>query len=62
VSYLVTPFLALPVFAFAIFGSPAQITIAIVITGCALVVPVWFGWQVIRDVEAMQRAATPAAR
>ena len=34
--------------------------IAIGIGACALAMPVWFGWKLIADVEAMQRANSPA--
>ena len=33
-----------------------QIVLAIGISACALAIPVWFGWKLIRDVDAMQRA------
>ncbi len=61
VSYLVTPIAALPVYAFAIFGGPVATTISIVVAGCVLAIPVWLGWKVIRDVEAMQLAAMQAS-
>ena len=32
----------------------------VTIGACALAIPVWLGWKVIRDVEAMQRANSPA--
>jgi hypothetical protein len=60
VSYLVTPILAFPGILAGLFGTPVQMGIAIGIGACALAVPVWLGWKVIRDVEAMQRANSPA--
>jgi hypothetical protein len=60
VSYLVAPIIGLPVFLAALFGTPLQIVIAIAVAACVLVVPVWFGWKLIADVEAMQRANSPA--
>ena len=60
VSYLVAPFLAIPSFFAGLFGTPLQIVIAIGISACALAIPVWFGWKLIRDVDVMQRANGPA--
>jgi hypothetical protein len=61
VSYLVAPIFVLPAFFLGLFGSPVAIAIAIAIGACAVSVPVWLGWQLIRDVEVMQRANSPAA-
>jgi hypothetical protein len=61
VSYLVTPLLSLPVFFVALFGPPVLIVVAIAFAAGALAIPVWLGWRVVRDVEAMQRANTPVA-
>jgi hypothetical protein len=60
VSYLVTPLFALPGLFLGLFGTPVEIAVAITIGACALAIPVWLGWKVIRDVEAMQRANSPA--
>jgi hypothetical protein len=56
VSYLVTPICAFPALVFGFFGTPLLIVVAIVFGAGAMAIPVWFGWQLIRDVEAMQRA------
>ena len=61
VSYLVTPVVCLPVFFLAIFGGWFETAVAIVVAACVLTVPVWLGWKVIADVEAMQRAASQAS-
>jgi hypothetical protein len=60
VSYLVTPFFALPGIFLGLVGTPIEIAVAITIGACALAIPVWLGWKVVRDVEAMQRAHSPA--
>jgi hypothetical protein len=61
VSYLVAPIIGLPVFVTAIFGTPLEIVLAIAIAAGVLAVPVWFGWKLIADVEAMQRANSPTS-
>jgi hypothetical protein len=60
VSYLVTPILGLPVFFVTLFGTPVEAVVAIGIAVGAVMIPVRLGWKLIRDVEAMQRADTPA--
>jgi hypothetical protein len=47
-------------FFIALFATPLVITVAIMISACVLTIPVWFGWKLIRDVEAMQRVNSPA--
>ncbi len=58
VTYVVAQFASLPVFLAAVFGSPEVIVVAILVGGGALAMSVWLGWKVIRDVEAMQLAAS----
>jgi hypothetical protein len=60
VSYLVAPIVFVPMLFIAFFGSPLVITVAIIISACVLAIPVRFGWKLIADVEAMQRANSPA--
>ena len=61
-SYLLVPFAAGAIAIGAgFFGSTAVVWIALLTAGCLLAIPVWLGWQVIRDVEVMQRANSPAA-
>ncbi len=60
VSYLAAPVVFFPMFFITLFAAPVVITVAIAISACVLAVPVRFGWKLIADVEAMQRANSPA--
>ena len=56
VSYVVAPLVFLPMFFIALFATRLVITVAIMISACVLAIPVRFGWKLIADVDAMQRA------